>query len=595
MRLVSNITKKIKYFTIFFSVLILVTGCSSDDQGKESDNEDEAVISLSLKATSSSINEDKVNWEDRVDELRMVVFNTSDGKVVFNQKLYFPNGFANSSKSVVIRPGNYDFYFIANESVYSTDFASALMAIGNKSQFSTDTRFRNLQYNPDFIPSETGRNGRFVMSAIYNNIAVTSGGTEKNPVPLAIPTGKIELIRPLAKVDVIFRKKVAGSSIPANTITSVQLSNVAASLSIPPVDNYYSGQKTTSKQADISGLNYDNDSIGAVTFFIPEFLIQENSTDFTELHINNKVFPIETDDGKTGIALQRRTIPSISSNSVIRNYHYIVNAYINAQGGIQIKAYIEPWNKDEYRYVFQGDKTIVVPPVIPTDSSVIIIPVLCEGSSKIEILNKDEILPQGLQGAYGDVVNYWDPVVQGPSITKGQPPYYCEKKYGPGWRLINSCELMSFLALFDQAYRIWQSNTWEGVDNNLPFYPLPFRQEAQAFLQKLTGVDLSGIVLSDNEKDNLGDAKLDVIDRFFTPGDIMIRESDYPGGWPYTAPPNNSGLAWFYSEVVVQVKAYWYTGYLDLSIPGNKEKVLYEQFERYDFSSTVSRCVRVVE
>lgn len=595
MKPVGNITKKIKCFIIIFSSLFLATSCSNDDQGKVPDNEDEAVISLSLKASSSGINEDKVNWEDRVDELRMLVFNTSDGQIVFNQKLYFPNGFANHSKSIIIRPGTYDFYFIANESVYTKGFVSALMAIENKSQFSTDARFLNLQYNPDFIPSETERNGRFVMSGIYDNISVISGGTEQNPASLAIPTGKVELIRSLAKVDVIFRKKVAGSNIPANTITSVQLSNIAADLSIPPVDNYYNGQKTNSKPADISGLDYGNDSIGAVTFFIPEFLIQENSTDFTELHINNKAFPIETDQGKSGIALQRRNIPSISSNSVIRNYHYIVNAYINSQGGIQIKAYIEPWNKDEYKYIFHGDKTIAVPPVIPTDSSVIIIPVLCETSRKIEILNKDEILPQGLQGAYGDVVNYWDPVIQGPSITRGSPPYYCEKKYGEGWRLINSCEMMSFLTLFDQTYRIWQSNTWEGVSYNLPFYPLPFRQEAQALLQRLTGVDLSGIVLSDNGKDNLGDIKLDVIDRFFTPGDIMIRETDYPGGWPYSAPPNNSGLAWFYSEVVVQVRAYWYAGYLDLSIPGNREKVLYEQFERYDFSSTISRCVRVVE
>lgn len=293
--------------------------------------------------------------------------------------------------------------------------------------------------------------------------------------------------------------------------------------------------------------------------------------------------------------LQRRTVPTLSRYSVVRNYHYIVNAYINAQGGIQIETFVEPWEKDEYSIIFQGDKTIVVPPVIPTDSGVIIIPVLCDGISKIEILGVEEHLPQGLQGGYGDVVNYWDPVIGGPTIIKGQPPYYCEKKYGKGWRFINSCELMSFLAIFDQAYRIWQSNTWQGVNSGLPFYPLPFRQQAQDLLQNLTGVDLSGIVLTDNGKDNLGDAKLGVVDQYFTPGDIMLKESDYPNGWPYTAPPNNSGQKWYPSEVVIQVKSYWYPGYLDLSIPGNKEKVLYEEFQRYDYSSTVSRCVRTVE
>ncbi len=112
-----------------------------------------------------------------------------------------------------------------------------------------------------------------------------------------------------------------------------------------------------------------------------------------------------------------------------------------------MKVNIQPWHKDEYKYIFQDDKEIVIPPVTPTDSS-LIIPTEC---GKIEMLNYNEVLPKGLQGAYNDEVNYYDPQVGGPIIYKGNPPYYCEKKYGKGWRLINSCELMSFLALFDKV------------------------------------------------------------------------------------------------------------------------------------------------
>lgn len=585
---------QIQYITLLVFLSFIVTGCSSDDQTKKQEAND-AVISLAVKASSSSINEDKTLWEDRVDEIRMILFDSGSGDVVFNQQLHFPNGFSESSKGVAVTPGTYDFYFIANETTYSGDFVTALTAIKNKSEFSSDIRFKSLAYNPAFLPDENSTTGRFLMSAIYQGITVTSGGTEKNPAPLVIPTGKVELIRSLAKVDVIFRKKVAGSTVPSNTVTSVRLDKVASNISVPPVDDYYTDGTESSRQASLTGLDYSRDSIGAVTFYIPEFLIDDDGSGSTTININNKAFHIETDANNTGIALQRRSVPQLSVNSVIRNYHYIVNAYITAEGGIEIKAYIEPWAKDTYKYVFQGDKTIVVPPILPTDSSIIIIPVLCEGETKVEILDKEEYLPQGLQGAYGDVINYWDPEVQGPSITKGQPPYYCEKKYGKGWRLINSCELVSFLSLFDQAYRIWQSNTWEGVNNNLPFYPLPFRQQAQELLQKLTGVDLSGNVLTDNGKDQLGDVKLGVIDSYFTPGDIMLKESDYPNGWPFTAPPNNSGQSWYPSESVVQVKAYWYPGYLDLSVPENREKILYTEFQRYDFSSTVSRCVRVIE
>jgi len=597
MKTIKNNIMRIRYLAFVSLIGLFAAACSSEDDpaGKTGNGTNEAVISLSIKAAATSINEDQAFWEDRVDELRMIVFNSSNGEMVINQKMAFPNGFANRSQGVRMDVGTYDFYFIANESVYTGDFITALDAISNKSEFASDQRFSNLRYNPDFIPDGTTGQGRFIMSAIYNNISVTSGGTESNPAPLIIPTGKVELIRALAKVEVIFRKKTAGGTIPPNTVTSVQVLNVASELSLPPYDNYYSGQMQSSGQASLAGLDYSRDSIGSAIFYVPEFLVQQGSANFTEIQINNKDYPIQTDDNKTGIDLQRRTVPAISNNSVVRNYHYIINAYINGEGGIQIEAYIQPWNKDEYKYVFQGDKTIVVPPVIPTDSSVIIIPVQCDGVNKIEILSTEEILPDGLQGAYGDVVNYWDPNVGGPVIYKGEPPYYCEKKYGAGWRLISSCEMMSFLSLFDQAYRIWQSNTWEAVNNNLPFYPLRFRQEAQDLLQRLTGEDLSGIVLTDEGKDTLGDIKLGVIDRYFTPGDIMLREMDYPDGWPYAAPPMNSGLNWYPSEVVVQVKAYWYPGYLDLSVPANRDKVLYEEFQRYDYSSTISRCVRTVE
>ncbi|GAE83636.1 hypothetical protein JCM10512_1925 [Bacteroides reticulotermitis JCM 10512] len=572
-------------------ILSLFVGCVDDEQPTNPETNERAIISLSLQAASSSINDDQSSWEDRVDELRMIVFDANSGNVVFNQRLYFPNGFKNKSKGVSLPTGTFDFYFFANETAYDQTFGTALTSLTNVSDFKTDKRFSSLSYNPDFLPDGSTSSGRFLMSAIYNQVTIASGGTEASPLPLNIPTSKVELIRALAKVQVIFRKKVPGSEIPANTITSVKLKNVASDYSVPPVDNYYTGSRRDSKTAGLTRLSYDRDSLGAVQFYIPEFLTQDDAAVHTLLSINNKEYPVESDMSHTGILLQRRIVPSISHYSVIRNYHYIINAYINSEGGIQLKVNIQPWHKDEYKYIFQDDKEIVIPPVTPTDSS-LIIPTEC---GKIEMLNYNEVLPKGLQGAYNDEVNYYDPQVGGPIIYKGNPPYYCEKKYGKGWRLINSCELMSFLALFDKTYRIWASNTNEGINDKLPLYPLRLRQDAQALLEKLSGVDLSQYVLTDNGVDPMNDDKLDIIDKYFTPGDIMIKEEDFSGGWPYDAPPMNNGEKWFYSEVVIQVRGFWYPGYYDLSVPGNKEKVLYGEFQRYDYYSTVSRCVRVVQ
>jgi hypothetical protein len=580
----------IKYISLIGLISVLITGCIAEEFIAKPEKS-KAIVSLLLRASSSTINKDYVQWEDRVDEIRMIAFDLN-GQAVFNDKLNFPNGFNNRCEAVAFTPGSYTLYFIANESACTGDFVTAISSVANLSQLQTDARFRQIQYNPDFMPDGSTGAGRFLMSARYDAIEVVEGGTKQNPNPVVLPAGRVELIRSLAKIEIVFRKKVSGGSVPNNSITSIQLEKVAKEYSVPAIDAYYTGQTDVSQEIVPSGFDYTNDSIGSVVFYVPEFLNQTGSADFTELHINDKSFPIASDDQKIGLTYQRRTIPSLSNYSVIRNYHYIIDAYINSAGGIQLKICVNPWNKDSYKYMFQDpNHEIVTPPVVPTDTSVIV-PTDC---GKIEILSHNESLQQGLQGAYGDQINWWDPAVQGPSITKGQPPYYCEEKYGPGWRLINSCELMSFLGLFDQTYRIWQSNTWEGVNSGLPFYTLPFRQEAQNLLEKLTGTDLSGYVLTDNGKDNFGSEKLNMLDDFFTPGDIMITENDYPGGWPFETPPNDGNNKWFPMEVVLQVKGYWYTGYYPYSDPANYNTILYQRFEQYNFSSTVSRCVREVE
>jgi len=489
---------------IYFIIAFIPSGCSQEDAINNSYGE-QANITLSVRATSAGINEDEVYWEDRVEELRMIVFVPESGEAIFNQKIEFPNGFADKSQAIQLNPGTYDFYFIANETVYNGDFVSALTSLSNKSDLSTDSRFLNIKYNPDFVPDATTTSGRFLMSAIYNNITITSGGTENNPLPLPLPTTKVELIRALAKVEVVFLKKEANSTIPENTITSVQLSDVASNLSVPPYDGYYTGQKELSDPASLSGFNYANDSIGTVLFYIPEFLVADDGTDYTKLNINDRSYPILSDQSKVGITTQRRTVPVLSDNSVIRNYHYIINVNINAEGGFEIKVEVKPWIKDRYLYLFLDDKQVVIPPVYPTDSS-IIIPTDC---GKIEILSHNENLYQGLQGAYNDVIDYGTSTIQ-----KGEAPYYCEKLYGEGWRLMNSCELMSFLATLDMAYNVWMCNTWDTYTYNnanpslaLPYYPVSFRRTAQTFLEAITGADLSASTYQDsnNWQDGLSD------------------------------------------------------------------------------------------
>jgi hypothetical protein len=559
---------------IIFCGLLLVAGCNYKLTIEPTP--DEAVVNLTIRSGAALINQDLTLWEDRVDEIRMIVFGKG-GAVVYNAMLEFPNGMNQRCRPVRITPGTYDFYFIANETAPTEGLSAALASLANKSQLQTNPIFRNLAWSETFRPNSTTSGGRFVMSAHYDNIKVASGGTIDNPTLLQIPNGKVELVRSLAKVEVIFRKKEKGSGVKEGSIASVALNNVAQYMSVPESDDYYEAAKIATSQITPTGFDYSRDSIGAIVWYVPEQLNRESDVDYTQLLINDRSYAVS----------------GFSPHSVERNTIYKINAYLTPLGGIELDVCVEPWERYEYKYMFQEeDRTIVIPPVIPTDSSVIV-PTDC---GTIEILSQTEVLPQGLMGAFGDQVNWWDPTIGGPTIIKGEPPFYCEKKYGPGWRFINSCELMSFLRIFDQAYRVWQGNTWLGINNGLQYQSLPFRQEAQTLLGKLTGADMSGFVPKEGtSNDDFGGEKLGMIDQFFTPGDILVIESDYGGNWPYESKPNNNGLKWFPMEVSIQVKAYWYSDYIDINKDENIDKILYLNFAMYDYSSTVSRCVRTIE
>lgn len=397
------------YLSLFLIVFIFILPRCTNEDTPAGSPDNETFISMALKA-SDGINQDTELGEDRVTELRMLVFD-QNGNTAYNAMLNFPNGFSGSSSAIKFLPGTYDFYFIANESAY-TGFTSALNSLTNLSQFQSNPAFSQLEYDPGFTPDNSSLAGRFLMSAVYKGIEVFQGGSQTDPHPLVLPTSGVELVRSLAKVEVIFRKKSPGATIPAGSgIESVRLQKVAKYYSLPPQDNFYTGETTVSSNITNGNFDYTKDSIGAIVFYIPEFLNQAGGTSFTELNINGKIFPIQSDGAKIGLAYQRRNIASLSNNSVIRNYHYVIDVLLNSQGGIQLQTNIAIWNKDSYMFILQDQGNVAVfPPVYKSDST-IIIPTNC---GRIEMRSNNEILSQGLMGGYGDEVNWWDPVIQGP-------------------------------------------------------------------------------------------------------------------------------------------------------------------------------------
>jgi hypothetical protein len=612
--------------------------CLKDDITFDADRP--AVINLQIKA-AGSINTDE---EDRVTEVRMIVFKLT-GETVYNDMLVFPAGIENACQAVALKPSTYNFYFFANESA-NPALSAALASVGNVSQLRQDARFRQLAYNPAFQPDLNTSAGRFLMSAIYENVQVEGGGTEDNPLPLQLSTEKVELIRALSKVEIVFRKKTPGINI-INTrqIASVGLLNVAGVTDIPPADDYYGASNPVAQSpvltpaSGLEELDYGQDEIGSVVFYVPELLNSpENPARYTQLNINNRTFPIVTDKGRIGLLAQRRDV-ALSDSSVIRNYHYQIVANIDAQGDVFLQTEVVPWRKSRYSYMFQDeDQSIVIPPVEPTNPGVVI-PTLCgAGGRRIEVRYNNETLNNGLSGAFGDVINMGGQGNPLPSITNPRgftdsKVNYCERLYGKGWRFMDACEMMSLLAIFDQAQRVFDSNTQRGIKAGLPFYGKEFRLQAADLLSALSGVDVTaykatmrddsqvvvganGVATGSAQDGNFSNESFGIANiPAFSPGDVIVtrRDNVYPN-WPYPGPiatgaantPPATG--WWYPVAAPNVpdwypmmlqhsyRGYWLPGYLqyveDPADP-NYNKILYSVFVRYS-TKTTTRCVRVV-
>lgn len=146
-----------------------------------------------------TMNEDTADYEDRVNSVSLLVFDSNSGNQVGS---YFseddPN---NNSGSFLIKltPGERDFYFVANMP------ASGMKSIDTRVQMETYlSTLRDLDVN--LYEKATKENG-FPMSRVYLEQTVTEGGNVYQPLPFK-PNGddKVKLIRAVAKLEVMIPK-----------------------------------------------------------------------------------------------------------------------------------------------------------------------------------------------------------------------------------------------------------------------------------------------------------------------------------------------------------------------------------------------------
>ena len=145
------------------------------------------AISTRAQGAAGSLNKDTQDNEDKVVDLRLIAFEHTTGKAVYNKKHPIAD-FTDYAVKVPMRTGGYDFCFVANE---TPEMTPALNKVTFKDGLYYDDALTKISYKGVNDKPQT-----FLMTAEVTN-TVTAGNTQNNPLKL-----NVELIRCLAKVDI---------------------------------------------------------------------------------------------------------------------------------------------------------------------------------------------------------------------------------------------------------------------------------------------------------------------------------------------------------------------------------------------------------
>ena len=198
--------------------LFALGSCDSliyDDREGSHETEEGPVVYLSVtKAQAAgleSLNADAADYEDRVHDLALLVFDSAAGEKVgeyFDENI--PFGVKEKSFTVKLTPGTRDFYFIANMPM------TELKAIGSKGVMQTYmSSLRNL--DAGLYLGATESRG-FPMSRTYLNQTVSEGGNIYQPKPFrpvvnGTEENRVKLIRAVAKLEVVIEGASIGSGV----------------------------------------------------------------------------------------------------------------------------------------------------------------------------------------------------------------------------------------------------------------------------------------------------------------------------------------------------------------------------------------------
>ncbi|NLA63799.1 MAG: FimB/Mfa2 family fimbrial subunit [Bacteroidales bacterium] len=198
--MIRNILK----YSILFGLIFGAVSCDKliyDDVDEKPDAEAKVYLAVTRAAHvdgNESINKDEIDFEDRVHDMAMFVFDNASGDLVGEP--YFESAIPLSDKSktfvVKLTPGQRDFYFVAN-----MPMTADLTGITTRTALETYMK-KTVDLNEDLYLNAKDDKG-FPMPRIYHNQTITTAGTIYTPAPFK-PDGedRVKLQRVVAQLQV---------------------------------------------------------------------------------------------------------------------------------------------------------------------------------------------------------------------------------------------------------------------------------------------------------------------------------------------------------------------------------------------------------
>lgn len=263
------------------------------------------TIDLGLRSHQDdtySVNEDATDREDEIREVRILLFqqgalraNLYYSKIdeTHNTLAYTDAPSGATATFRVDNPGIYDMVVIANESLsLNNDLTAALRNIATREQLNTLPRIKFVDpaseegMDDPVIPAELPRL-LCPLTAEYHAVNMTVGATQDRPHRIHFPTatGKVELMRALAKVeltikDVVYKRGAEYEWIAPETfgpILVIAASSMAKTYPLMPLNAF-----TPVPEISFSNATFEFDPI--TSFVFPEtpeekFVVKENQSE----------------------------------------------------------------------------------------------------------------------------------------------------------------------------------------------------------------------------------------------------------------------------------------------------------------------------